>query len=122
MIYNVVDFIKRRRFRVTRSNIGQIVGAEGHVFAVKFIKRTTGEERSMRCFTQVKKHLKGGPAAYDFREKGLLSVWIPVEDRRPGGKDNGYRAIPIEGIREIRANGSTYRVVGKSFLKHFVQA
>lgn len=105
------------KLAVNFENLGRIVGADGKVFGVTFIKRTTGESRRMRCFLKVQKHLKGGDAAYNFSEKGLISVWIPEDDRRPGGKDNGYRAVPVDGLREVRAQGNTYQVVDGNFVE-----
>ena len=92
-------------------------------FSMTFVKRgkkpkkgeTTGEGagdlRTIRCITGVKKHLKGGSLGYDAKEKGLVIVWIIEPDRRPGGKDNGYRAIPVEGIIGLVAEGTRYGIV-----------
>jgi hypothetical protein len=74
---------------------------EDTIFGVTFIKRTTGETRVMNCRTGVKKHLKGGVAPYSFKGKGLL----PVYDLQK----QGYRSIPIDGIRELRINGQVIR-------------
>lgn len=41
---------------------------------ITFIKRTTGEIRKMSCHLNCKKHLKGGEAPYDWKEKNLLPV------------------------------------------------
>ncbi len=102
---------------VSFESLGQIVGGENRVFGVTFIKRTTGESRRMRCFLRVKKHIKGGNPAYDFKEKGLVSCWIPEEDRRPGGKDNGYRSFGVSNLLEVRAQGNTYQVVDGYFVQ-----
>lgn len=74
----------------------------GRIFSVLFIKRTTGLPRKMVCRRGVRSHLKGGGAAYDFEEQGLVSVF-DVQKR-------GYRCIPLESIVWIQANGKTYRV------------
>jgi hypothetical protein len=51
----------------------------------------------------VKKHLRGGDAAYSFSEKSLLSVWDL------GAK--AYRSIPLDGILSLREGGAEYIVV-----------
>lgn len=75
---------------------------KGKFFRVVFIKRTTGEVRTMIARMGVRKHLKGGSPAYDFKEKGLIPVY-DVQKR-------GYRSIPIEGIKSLRVNGVDYTV------------
>lgn len=75
---------------------------EGRIFSVKFVKRTTGEVRTMVARTGVKAHLKGGDAAYKFAEKALLSVY-DIQAK-------GYRAIPLDGIISLREGGEEYTV------------
>jgi hypothetical protein len=72
----------------------------GEFFTVAFIKRTTGEERVMNCRTGVKKHLKGGSAAYNFKEKNLLSVYDVQAE--------GYRCIPVDAVTRLTINGETH--------------
>ena len=73
----------------------------GEFFKVTFIKRTTGKQRTMICRKGVKRHLRGGEAAYNFRENGLVSVWDTEQE--------GYRCIPVENVLEIRTGGVIYR-------------
>jgi hypothetical protein len=80
-----------------------LTATEGRIFSVRFIKRTTGEERVMTARTGVKKHLRGGDAAYSFSEKSLLSVWDLNK--------KAYRAIPLDGIISLREGGEEYVVV-----------
>lgn len=70
------------------------------VFRADFLKRTTGEMRTMLCMFGVKKHLKGGKAAYHFGDKGLLSVFDINKQ--------AYRSIPIDNIRLIKSAGIVY--------------
>lgn len=88
----------------------QLIENTEYLFSVRFIKRTNGVERLFRCRTGVKKFLKGGKAAYNFEEKNLVPVWILPVDRRQNDIDNGYRAIPVENIREIHARGKHWKV------------
>lgn len=74
----------------------------GKIFSVKFIKRTTGEEREMVCRTGVKKDLKGGELAFDPIAKNLLMVYDMQK--------KGYRSIPIENILEIKIRGELHEV------------
>lgn len=75
---------------------------KGTVFSVRFVKRTNGQERIMRCRFGVKSHLRGGERAYNPLAKALFTVFDM--DKR------GYRSIPWEGIRELRIDGRTYPV------------
>ena len=81
---------------------------KGQFFTVTFLKRNTNKRRTLTCRTGVRKHLKGGDAAYNFADHDLVSVWTP--DRRDD-KDTGYRSIPLESILEISIGGEHYVVV-----------
>jgi hypothetical protein len=83
--------------------IAFIRGTEGRIFSVEFRKRSDGTLRQMVARTGVKSHLKGGKPAYNFSDKGLLSVF----DMQEGG----YRCIPTEGILRIKINGEWQNVV-----------
>ena len=76
---------------------------DGRIFTVVFFKRTTGERRVMNCRQRVTKHLKGGDAAYSFKEKGLVSVF----DMQKGA----YRCFAPDALIEIRCEGETFQVV-----------
>lgn len=82
---------------------GLISRNRGKIFTVTFVKRTTGETRVLNGRQGVKKHLKGGEAAYSFSEKQLLPVFDMVKGE--------YRSIPIEGIEEVKIMGKTFQVV-----------
>lgn len=75
---------------------------KGLIFSVSFVKRTTGEVRDMVCRQGVKKYLKGGPAAYNFSSKGLISVFDMQKVQ--------YRCIPIEGLQKVSVYGKTFQV------------
>jgi len=92
-----------------REAVKIIKGLEnGRFFTVCFLKRTEDKEtgkrllRVMNCRQRVKKYLAGGPAAYSFNEKGLVSVFDM-------GK-MAYRSIPIDGLRWIRVDGEELEV------------
>lgn len=87
-----------------KAALKHIQNANGKLFSVVFVKRTTGEEREMLCRQGVKKYLSpsGKGPAYNFAEKGLL----PVFDF---GKQ-AYRSVPKEGIIRIKINGVWYAV------------
>lgn len=80
-----------------------IHNTHGKLFSVKFIKRSTGEERTMLCRTEVKKYLKGGERAYDPKEHGLIFVFDMTK--------KAYRSIPQEGIYEVRMGKRWYKVL-----------
>ena len=77
---------------------------DGKTFSVVFTKRTTGEQRHMVCRLGVKKHLKGGDAAYDAKAHDLL----PVFDMEKGG----YRSIPVDAVQRITVHGQTFDFAG----------
>lgn len=79
-----------------------LTSTEGKIFSVVFVKRTTGELRTMVARTGVKAHLKGGDAAYKFSAKSLLSVYDL--------QAKGYRAIPLEAIVSLKTGGEEYTV------------
>jgi hypothetical protein len=68
-------------------------GKNGKFFTVKFLKRSTGEERVMNCRLNVQKHLRGGDKAFNDEEHRLLTVYDV--------KAEGYRCIPLESLLEI---------------------
>lgn len=72
---------------------------DGKIFSVKFIKRTSGEERILVGRTGVRKGLAEAPSkpGIDFDKNNLLCVW----DMQAGG----YRSIPVEGIKAIKVEG-----------------
>ena len=74
--------------------------ANGRIFSVDFIKRTTGELRTMNCRTGVTKHLKGGEPAYDALSKGLMTVYSL--------DSQGYRSINLDGVLTAKVDGKIY--------------
>lgn len=89
---------------ITRVKATELIRAleDGRFFTVVFVKRTTGEVRTMNCRQRVVKHLKGGEAKYSFSDKGLVSVYdVQVA---------GYRSIPLENLLELHAGGIKYTV------------
>jgi hypothetical protein len=86
---------------MTRYDACKLAVESGHIFTVTFTKRTNGEIRTMTCRTGVRKHLKGGPAAYNFKSKNLLSVY-DMQSR-------GYRCIPVDAIIEMKISGKIYK-------------
>lgn len=79
-----------------RFNLLMEAGKRGKFFTVRFIKRTTGEERVMNCRLGVTKHLRGGSKAYSDEEHRLVTVFDI--------KSEGYRCIPLESILEVNGN------------------
>ena len=84
---------------LNRTNLKNPV-SDGSIFNVKFIKRTTGELRSMTCRLGVQRHLSGGKKAFNDKTKDLLTVFDM--------KNKGYRSIPVDGIQELRVNGQSF--------------
>ena len=96
---------KKNEIEITRLEAVEVIRAtQGKFFGVEFVKRTTGEVRKMQARLNVKKYLKGGVLGYNPKEKNLIMCF---------DMNNGYRAIAVEGITEIQANGNTYKVSGE---------
>jgi hypothetical protein len=94
------------RFAMTPAEAVNLIAAQhGKICSVTFIKRTTGELRTLTGRSGVKKGLKGGTLRYNPAEKGL----IPFYDMR-----DGRRMIDANTIKEIKANGKEY-VVGERY-------
>ena len=85
--------------------IKRILGMGGKILAVRFVKRTTGEVRTMLCRREVKSYLKGemgsGPA-YNHAEHDLISVFDMTKMQ--------YRSIPTEGIVALKVDGEWQEV------------
>lgn len=73
-------------------------------FYVKFIKRTTGQVRTMRAQTDFSAHLRGGKAPYDAAGRGLIVV-LDLEKLE-------IRSIPMGGILALEVNGVWHDVDG----------
>ncbi len=115
---------------LTPNDVRELTGTGGEFFRIGFYKRpkplgkralaagqvqaTEGEYREMTCRFGVRKELsdgpKGGKKAYDFDEKNVLGVWIPEQDRREGGTDKGYRVVPCENVKVLKAHGKVWNV------------
>lgn len=93
--------------------------AGGTIFSVDYIKRTTGEPRTMVCRLGVKSHLRGGELPYDPVEKGLLPVYdvqeaarLAKEAAEKGEEPNlskAYRQVSLDSVTELRVKGQVYR-------------
>ena len=90
--------------RLNHRNLSALV-ADGRIFGVSFIKRSTGELRHMRARVGVKSHLRGGKKGYDAEVKNLLTVF-DVDA-------NGYRSIPLEGIQSLTINNQRFVFTGE---------
>ena len=86
---------------ITTTQLTDMVN-NGRIFGVSFIRRTTGELRTMSCRLGVKKFLRGGKLSYSPAEKQLLTVFSM--------SDKGYRSIPLESIQRVSVGGQTFSV------------
>ena len=71
-------------------------------FTVTFVKRTTGEIRTMNCRKGVVKGQVGGELRYSPSKKNLISVYDV--------KKCQYRMIALENIKQIKIRNKTYNV------------
>lgn len=90
-------------YRLTRRNIYRwLMATAGKVFSVTFIKRTTGEEKTLAARVGVCRNQKGGSLPFNPRKKKLIVVF-DMNDRI-------YKCIPIDGIEAVTYRARRYRV------------
>jgi hypothetical protein len=90
------------------TSLQMVEGARsGRIFTVEFIKRTTGELRTMVCRRGVRKGLTGKGMSYDPLSKALLTVW----DVQKGA----YRMISLDRLVRLRMGKRTYTWNGRRF-------
>ena len=81
-----------------------IKGSRGRVFGVEFIKRSTGEVRTMSARTGVAKYVTGEGLKFSPSKKNLIAVFDMNKQ--------GYRMINLEGLTSLRFNGSRMTIEG----------
>ena len=86
-----------------RRNLKNLV-SDGRIFSVEFIKRSTGELRTMTARIGVKKHLNGGYKSYNPGQHNLLT-FFDMDAK-------GYRSIPVEAIQRLKVGGQTFDFAG----------
>lgn len=84
----------------------ELLSYKGKIFTAVFTKRSNGELRALYGMTGVRKYTKGGELPYSPKEKNL----IPVYDLKLGPGPEGYRTIPIEGLKALNINGRKYKI------------
>ena len=88
---------------IKRSDVrALLMGLHGQFFTVDFVKRSTGEARTMNASLNYRSLKVGGQAKYNASEKNLLVV-------RDEGKD-AIRSIPLDAVLRIRCKGNSYSV------------
>jgi hypothetical protein len=111
--------------RITQQTAKEKIESCKGIFTVVFIKRTTGEERTMTCRQGVKKYIKSsaikGPVPYDPSEHNLVWVFdlglfreqtnpeMSEEEKEEIGQ-GCYRSINLEQIISIKIDGKEYTV------------
>lgn len=89
--------------RLSRRNICRwLTATRGRVFAVTFIKRLNGEEKTIQARIGVRVNQKSKGLRYNPRRKKLVLVF-DMHERK-------YKCIPIEGIEAVTYRGRRYRV------------
>ena len=79
----------------------KLVGG-GKIFSATFIKRTTGEERTMTARLGVRKGVKGVGRKFDPTKKNLLGVYDMQK--------KAFRMIDATTIKEITVEGTKYTI------------
>ena len=92
--------------------------AQGTIFTVTFVKRTTGETRTMNARLGVKRGVTGVGMAYKPSEKNLIACYDveKAKEMKAQGLDDvsaskkSYRMINLEGIISLTVSGQAYTV------------
>ncbi|MCG8430108.1 MAG: hypothetical protein MJA29_02900, partial [Candidatus Omnitrophica bacterium] len=84
--------------------------SNGHAFSVEFVKRTTGERRTMLARTGVKKGVTGAGRNYDPASHGLIGVYEVIRGNDGKFTDGQFRMVSIEGITRLTIEGGDYIV------------
>lgn len=95
---------------LVKSVLEFIEGTNGRIFSIKFIKRSDGSWREMVCRTGVTSRIKEGEKTRPAPNWKANSL-VPVFDMQA----DGYRSIPMEGIREIKIDGEFVPVTHDPF-------
>ena len=82
----------------------------GKLFSCEFVKRSTGERRTMLARTGVKIGLTGKGANYSFSEKNLLPVVDMNIYNKTKNINDSRKAIPLEKIIWVQIGGFKYWV------------
>lgn len=93
---------------ITHAQAFEMMSNSTQFFTVTFIKRTTGESRTMNCRIGVQKYTNGVGMKYDPIAKNLLPVWERKYDGREGKEC--YRSVPMEGVTSLTINNEQYTV------------
>lgn len=92
--------------RISPTEARELLSYKGKIFTAIFIKRSDGSLRSLNGMTGVRKYTSGGELPYSPKEKEL----IPVYDLKKGPGKQGYRTIPLEGLKALKINGKKYKI------------
>lgn len=79
-----------------------ISAAGNKIFGIGFVKRTTGEKRTMSVRRNVTKGVTGAGMSYDPASKGLVVVY---------DMDGKHKTIPVDGLFHLKMDKVTYDVV-----------
>ncbi len=91
---------------------------QGTIFNVSFIKRTTGEERTMRARLGVKRGVTGVGMAYNPKSKNLIACYDvqKAQEMKALGLDDvaaskkSYRMIDANTLTKLAFCGQSYTV------------
>ena len=82
--------------------IEMIRGSKGKVFGVTFIKRTTGEVRTMQARLGVRKGVTGEGLKFNPKDYALIPVYeMPMQQ---------FRMVNLEGLTNLSIEGEKYEV------------
>ena len=82
--------------------IEMIRGSKGKVFGVTFIKRTTGEVRTMQARLGVRKGVTGEGLKFNPKDYALIPVYEMPKQQ--------FRMVNLEGLTNLSIEGEKYEV------------
>ena len=102
----------------TATNLLESTRAQGSIFSVTFVKRTTGDVRTMNARLGVKKGVTGVGMAYNPKSKNLMACYDvqKAQEMKAQGLDSveaakkSYRMINLDDILSLKVGGVAYSV------------
>ena len=102
----------------TATNLLESTRAQGSIFSVTFVKRTTGDVRTMNARLGVKKGVTGVGMAYNPKSKNLMACYDvqKAQEMKAQGMDEveaakkSYRMISADALISLTVAGQAYSV------------
>jgi len=82
--------------------VGKMGTAKGKIFTITFVKRSTGEVRTMNCRTGVSKDVKGVGLNYSRKQHNLFGVFDMQKQQ--------HRSVNLDSLITLAIGGELYTI------------